>query len=77
MFGWFSVFLVFGVTAVLFGQRKFLTVAGHNLGVCLVFDLCVLCVCTNAFLFMRFCACYAHVHVCTCCAHVYAGNQRP
>ena len=71
MFGWFSVFF-FGVTAVLFGQRMFLTAAGHNLGVCLVFYLCVLCVCTNAFfLFMRFCACYAHVYVCTCYAHVY------
>ena len=55
----------------------FLTAAGHNLGVCLVFYLCVLCVCTNAFLFMLFCACYAHVYVCTCCAHVYGGNQRP
>ena len=46
MFGWFSVFF-FGVTAVLFGQRMFLTAVGHNLGVCLVFYLCVLCVCTN------------------------------
>ena len=83
MFGWFSVFF-FGVTAVLFGQRMFLTAAGHNLGVCLVFYLCVLCVCCvccvcvrTHFLFMRFCACYAHVYVCTCCAHVYGGNQRP
>ena len=51
MFGWFSVFF-FGVTAVLFGQRMFLTAVGHNLGVCLVFYLCVLCVCTNAFFYL-------------------------
>ena len=43
---------LFGVTAVLFGQCMFLTAAGHNLGVCLVFYLCVLCVCTNAFFYL-------------------------
>ena len=47
VFGFF-----FGVTAVLFGQCMFLTAAGHNLGVCLVFNLCVLCVCTNAFFYL-------------------------
>ena len=45
----------------------FLTAAGHNLGVCLVFYLCVLCVCTSACLFMRFCACL----ICSCvCLYV-------